>query len=67
MAYGLYQESLKENYGIEDLVKIVAEEKTGRPPQEAGQKAERIKGYKRPGRMKYGILREHCKSRRKIE
>lgn len=64
LAYGLYQESLKENYGIEDLVKIVAEEKTGRPPQEAGQKAERIKGYKRPGRMKYGILREHCKKQK---
>ena len=27
LAYGLYQESLKENYGIEDLVKIVAEER----------------------------------------
>ena len=49
MAYGLYQESLKENYGIEDLVKIVAEEKTGRPPQEAGQKAERIKGIQKTG------------------
>lgn len=49
LAYGLYQESLKENYGIEDLVKIVAEEKTGRPPQEAGQKAERIKGIQKTG------------------
>ena len=49
LAYGLYQESLKENYGIEDLVKIVSEEKTGRPPQEAGQKAERIKGIQKTG------------------
>ena len=40
---------LKGNYGIEDLVKIVAEEKTGRPPQEAGQKAERIKGIQKTG------------------
>lgn len=49
LAYGLYQESLKENYGIEDLVKIVAEEKTGRPPQESGQKAERIDGIQKTG------------------
>lgn len=56
LAYGLYQESLKENYGIEDLVKIVSDGKTGksakaedkstenrkavRLPQETGQKAE---------------------------
>ncbi|MFR8757188.1 MAG: DUF6382 domain-containing protein [Clostridium sp.] len=49
LAYGLYQESLKENYGIEDLVKIVAEEKTGRPPQEAGQRRNGLRDTKDRG------------------
>lgn len=32
LAYGLYQESLKDNYGIEDLLKLIL--KTDTPPQE---------------------------------
>ena len=40
LAYGLYQESLKENYGIEDLVKIVAEETSTDLPQEAAGQTE---------------------------
>ena len=49
LAYVLYQESLKENYGVEDLVKIVAEGKTGRLLPEAGQKAERIDRIQKTG------------------
>lgn len=49
LAYGLYQESLKENYGIEDLVKLVAEGKTGCLPQKNGQKEERMDGTQKAG------------------
>lgn len=49
LAYGLYQESLKENYGIEDLVKIVSEGKTDRLPKEDGQREERIDRIQKAG------------------
>ena len=64
LAYGLYQESLKENYGIEDLVKIVAEEKQAVRRRRLVKRRNGLRGYKRPGRMKYGILREHCKKQK---
>lgn len=69
LAYSLYQESLKENYGIEDLVKIVADEgknksekimgksvengEIGKTQREAGQKPEKPDGIKQEAAGQY--------------
>ena len=49
LAYGLYQESLKENYGIEDLVKIVAEEKQAVRRRRLVKRRNGLRGYKDRG------------------